>query len=60
MPIKYDKDFCIHSSTCTNTECYRYLSKQVEEEMGNRPIYVTDYKETEQCDGYVEISKNSP
>ena len=49
---KYDKDFCTNSSTCTNTECYRYLSKKVEEEMGNRPIYVSDFKETEQCEGY--------
>lgn len=41
--IKYDKDFCIHSKDC------RYLTKGVEEEMGNRPIYVSDFRETDEC-----------
>lgn len=49
---KYDKDFCIHSKTCQNKECYRYLSEQVAEEMGNRPIYVSDFRETNECGGY--------
>ena len=51
---KYDKDFCIHSDKCTNTKCYRYLSQEVNDEMGKRPIYMSNFKETEQCEGYDE------
>ena len=50
----YDKTFCSYSNECINKECDRHLSKEEIEQMGTRPIWYCNYKETEQCEGYKE------
>lgn len=52
--VNYDKTFCCYSSECANKECYRYLNKDNVEELSNRLVWYSGFRDTEQCEGFKE------